>query len=193
MLQTYNPHPNIIVGILDLTLYHQFIGPCKPTNLQTTEYLTNQILSQNVKIEKDHFGKPFIPNSSIHISISHSKNWLAVIVNELEPTGIDIEMIRSNVLNIQSKFLSNEEILDANNHIEKLLMYWCAKEALYKLHGTKGITFKTQLLIDPFELSIKTNIVGHIKINNTTKSYLLNAEVVNNSYILVYTSMQLKK
>jgi 4'-phosphopantetheinyl transferase len=47
---------------------------------------------------------------SKHISISHSHDKLAIIVNEKEATGIDIELIRDKVLKIKHKFLSQIRI-----------------------------------------------------------------------------------
>jgi len=37
-------------------------------------------------------------------------------------------------------------------YINKLTVIWCAKEALYKLYATPGLSFKQHILVIPFML-----------------------------------------
>ena len=55
---------------------------------------------------------------------------------------IDIKLSR-----VASKFLSKEEFENAADNVKLLCIYWCSKEALYKLHGRKKVSFKDDILI----------------------------------------------
>ncbi len=121
-----------------------------------TRHLVNEMRGEFSEIEKDEAGKPFLKNSSQHISISHTPVFAAAMLSNLAPVGIDLEMLNPKVERIAHKFLREDEInaIQADEKIEKLILYWSAKEALYKLHGKGGIEFMTQLLIERFELKL---------------------------------------
>jgi 4'-phosphopantetheinyl transferase len=97
-------------------------------------------------------GKPFLRDGSYHISLTHTNDMVAVIADRESATGIDIEQIKSRIHSIASKFMSDEEMknIRAGWETEQLHVYWCAKEALYKLNGEKELIFKEALLISPF-------------------------------------------
>jgi phosphopantetheine--protein transferase-like protein len=131
-----------------------------------TRHLVNQMLGGNQVIGKDAGGKPFLKNGSGHISISHTQSLAAVILNNQKNVGVDLEAFNPRIERIAHKFLTENEItaIKPGEKIEKLILYWSAKEALYKLYGKGGIEFKTQLLIEPFELQkqgmLTANITG---------------------------------
>ncbi|MCE7991401.1 MAG: 4'-phosphopantetheinyl transferase superfamily protein [Roseivirga sp.] len=99
------------------------------------------------KIVKDESGKPHLAGSDVGISISHTKNYGAAIINTERPAGIDIEYPRNQIQRIAHKFLHEDEKVWVKEDIEKLTWIWSAKEALYKLHGRTQLTFATQLYI----------------------------------------------
>lgn len=121
-----------------------------------TRHLVNEMLGEFSEIEKDEAGKPVLKKSHHHISLSHTQVFAAAMISAHSPVGIDLEMVNQKVERIAHKFLRPDEIgsIHADEKIEKLILYWSAKEALYKLHGKGGIEFMTQLLIEPFELQL---------------------------------------
>lgn len=128
--------------------------------------------------------KPYLQGTNSHISISHSHDKLAIIVNDKENTGVDVELIRNKVNNIKHKFLCNEEIAFANDNSIYLTVLWAAKEAIYKAYGLKGVDFAENIFIEPF--SVNDNLFyGRLKIKNVNKRYLMKKEKPGN-YILVY-------
>lgn len=143
-----------------------------------TRHLANEILGEKTEVEKDEAGKPFLKNSSHHISISHTPVFAAAMLSKRAPVGIDLEMVNPKVERIAHKFLRDDE-LDAiapDEKIKKLILYWSAKEALYKLYGKGGIEFTSQLLIEPFELKLigelKAEIAGiETQMRNLTIEY----------------------
>lgn len=115
------------------------------TMLNTSEYIDCQM---------DEHGKPFLPNLGYHISLSHSYDYASVIVGKSRKVGVDIELIKQKIKAIQHKFLSDSELSQEQigDDINGLYVCWCAKEAIYKWHGKKGLEFKQHMHIQPFEL-----------------------------------------
>ena len=54
-------------------------------------------------------GAPYLPESSLHISISHTKGFAAVLLSPNKPVGIDIEYRSERIHRIKSRFLSETE------------------------------------------------------------------------------------
>ncbi|HZW62294.1 MAG TPA: 4'-phosphopantetheinyl transferase superfamily protein [Flavobacteriaceae bacterium] len=99
----------------------------------------------------DETGKPHLKDGK-HISITHSFQFSAIAVSDHE-VGIDIEKQRKKIQIIASKFTDYEmNFLKANDkeYIRKLTVIWCAKESLYKLFATPGLSFKKHCLVLPF-------------------------------------------
>ncbi|SFU28309.1 4'-phosphopantetheinyl transferase superfamily protein [Pustulibacterium marinum] len=101
----------------------------------------------------DENGKPHLQDGT-HISISHSFQFAAVMIGK-QPLGIDIEMQRPKILRIAHKFTTLDDYAYLANEdaiMRKLTMVWCAKESLYKLYATPGLSFLQHIVIDEFEM-----------------------------------------
>ena len=109
----------------------------------------------DVDLFYDSNGKPHLKDGK-HISITHSFNFSAIIVSIGNMVGIDIEKQREKISIIADKFV-DYEFDYLNNHdsdyVNKLTVIWCAKESLYKLYATPGLSFKQHCLVMPFSLS----------------------------------------
>lgn len=151
-----------------------------------TSFLLEKLFSTKVDLQYTAEGKPFLKDKNCHISITHSHDKLAIIVNERYETGIDIELIRDKVLKIKHKFLSEQELTDADNDVQKLITYWGCKEALYKLYGKKEVDFIKNLFVYKFENKDYGETTGEIKIGNFIKKINLHYEKTE-EYMLVYT------
>jgi 4'-phosphopantetheinyl transferase EntD len=115
--------------------------------------LLKRLLGEEKEIAYTDFGKPYLADNSCHISISHTKDFVAVIWGKEKEVAIDIERISSRVENIRSRFMSEpeESNLSKENPVIHLLLHWSAKESLFKLLPENDIEFKSQLHIRPFE------------------------------------------
>ncbi|WP_053222740.1 4'-phosphopantetheinyl transferase family protein [Roseivirga seohaensis] len=102
---------------------------------------------QDYEVNKDAFGKPHISLAGVEISISHAKSFGAAAYSLNGPIGIDIEHDRDQITRIAHKFLHPTEKPWAENRVDKLTQIWCAKEALYKLHGRTQLIFADQLVV----------------------------------------------
>ncbi|GAB2703683.1 4'-phosphopantetheinyl transferase superfamily protein [Mucilaginibacter koreensis] len=120
--------------------------------LRTDDYINCQV---------DAYGKPYLVNLPYHISLSHSFDYAAVMISKTEPVGIDIEQIKEKVERIATKFLSPQELafIEPEQRIPHLYACWCAKEAIYKCHGRKEVSFLDHIRLQPFTF----NGQGHIQ------------------------------
>lgn len=109
-------------------------------------------------IYKDEHDKPHLAGHKHFISISHSYPYAAAIIHSKLPVGIDIEKITDKLVRLAYRFLNKEELLDAGADPVKLCVYWTGKEAIYKLNGKKGLIFKRDIVIYPFELAQEDTI-----------------------------------
>lgn len=114
-------------------------------------------------LQKDEYGKPFPIGLPWHISLSHTSGWAAVAVHQSRPVGIDIEPIRDQFRRVVPRVLSADEIAHAAGDPNRLAIYWCAKEALYKLYGKRQLTFREHLHVDPFT-DQADHLTGHVRL-----------------------------
>jgi 4'-phosphopantetheinyl transferase len=131
---------------------------------------------------KDEFGKPYISDSSLHISLSHSADKAAVIISP-KSVGIDIQYFTEKIKRIERKFMREEEsaCLSANKETPHLHVFWGAKESLYKAYGKRELDFRKHLLITPFEYNPEKGVAqGLIQKNDFSESYTIYYTVLDN-------------
>ena len=115
--------------------------------------LLKELLGEEKEILYNSLGKPYLSDNSFYLSISHTKGYAAIIINKENEVAIDIEKISTRVQNISQKFVNDEEesALSTSNEVIHLLLYWSAKESLFKILGVENVDFKQHLHIRPFE------------------------------------------
>ena len=123
-------------------------------------------------------GAPYILQDT-YISISHSKNLVAIALNRTFPIGLDLEAIRWDIDRVMHKFLSPEERLNFDCTDARLLTsIWSAKETLYKLAGRKQIFFSKELHIS------KVNNSWKGRIQNPDHDLLVNLDIFERNGII---------
>jgi phosphopantetheinyl transferase len=70
------------------------------------------------------------------VSVSHSGPWAAAAI-DVEPVGIDVEVVRDISEHAARHFLTDGEIaqMESCTIPHRLLHFWCAKEAAWKQRG----------------------------------------------------------
>jgi len=138
-------------------------------------------------ISYDSHGKPSLDNGAGHISVAHSGRFATMIFSPGQRVGIDIEAIQPKIIKLVHKFLSPVELeYKFPAHLtESLCLIWCAKEALYKFYGGRGVVFSEHLHIDPFLYEGTGQITGSVTVNGKTRAYRLHYETIDD-YLLVY-------
>lgn len=142
-----------------------------------------------IHLESDERGKPVIHNFPVKISISHSAELSALLLSENLEVGIDIEKIDRKIKNIQHKFLREEELqnISGDHHLEHIYVYWCAKEAMYKLHGRKQLDFREHLFVEPFSFTDSGTVTGSIRKNEARQTLKIFYEKIN-GYMMAYVT-----
>ena len=97
-------------------------------------------------ILKDECGKPFLSGGAGQLSFSHSGEYAVAILHLHCRVGIDLEPAREKIARVAPRVFSEEELKHADS-LEKQTLYWCAKEALYKLYGKRELNFKNEIRI----------------------------------------------
>lgn len=109
---------------------------------------------QYIHCPSDNNGKPYLPDYPYKLSLTHSFEYAGVMLSTQGECGIDLEIVKNKVVRIKNKFLKDEELafINPDPEIEILQLYacWCAKEAVYKLQGNKGVSFLEDMTIRPF-------------------------------------------
>jgi len=169
------------------------IQPVINNEKRRMEHLAGRFLLKHLKedfpilnIRPDKHDKPRIDNDQYYFSISHSWPYVAVVINPYEEAGIDIQTWHHRIERIQHKFLSDEEQSLFENKRELITLAWCAKEAVYKWQGRRGIDFIEQLPIVFFDRkAIEYDMTIYTKLN--TPPQMVSVEgFVDNDFACAY-------
>ena len=114
--------------------------------------LLNSLFDEKVYLSHHDNGKPYLENNAMNISITHTDNFVAVILHEDDDCGIDIESLDRDFSAVEKKALSEDEIDDLpdEKRNEQLAIYWCAKEAIFKLLSLYSVDFAEQIEVERF-------------------------------------------
>lgn len=114
--------------------------------------LLNEVFDGKVYLGHHDNGRPFLQNSLIEISISHTERFVAILTHPEESVGIDIESLERDFSAVEKKALSEDEIefLSEKNRDLHLAICWSAKEAIYKRMSLSGVDYSKQILLKKF-------------------------------------------
>lgn len=120
--------------------------------------LLAQVLGADKTIAYHDSGRPYLTDGSLHISVSHTREYAVIAYHPKRRVGVDIEYISSRVERIAHRFTRPDEeayiaLRDERERIMYYLINWSAKETLYKLvDDVKAADFRTVFCIKPYEL-----------------------------------------
>lgn len=149
--------------------------------------------NRNLVIGHEPSGKPYV--EGYKIGISHTKGFVSVILSTSCDVAVDIEYINTRVLRIADRFLREDEkpnaLQFAKEKDEKghqdivpnvipTLLFWCAKETIYKLYSDERLTFQNIKIMD-------TEQGGALCGNNLITGESVRIDYTfNNDYVLTY-------
>jgi len=132
-------------------------APSKLTNpSRKLEYLAVRSLAVTMgldpaQIDYHPSGKPYLKDSTLAISLSHTKHYAAIVVSNHPLIGIDIEQRTERVERVRHKFMHPQEeaALEASgiDTLTGLLMHWCTKEAVFKAVPEVDIDFAKEIRV----------------------------------------------
>lgn len=125
------------------------------SSVRTLERIAVRVLLKTLSGEEKTIdyhpnGKPYFKDQSLNISISHTKEYVAIILSQSPLLGIDIEYTSDRVKRIRSRFISESEYIDPENEVLHLLLHWSAKETMYKALSKEKINLKDNFHIQKF-------------------------------------------
>jgi len=120
----------------------------------------------------DQAGKPHLKDGK-NISITHSYQFTGIIISQHDEVGIDIEKQRDKIALIGHKFTPMEDyagIESTAELVKKLTIIWGAKESLYKIYATHGLSFMNHIYINDF-IKTDSSATGLIDYEGTRTNY----------------------
>lgn len=120
----------------------------------------NVYYNENYQPQINHKSYPYI-------SISHSKKMAGILIHPTNSVGLDIESLDRNFIQVEKKYLSTKEIELAHQAENRHCLFWCAKEAIYKMAGIPGLHFAEQIILN---VTNKNELIAELiadKKNNT--------------------------
>ena len=164
--------------------------------------LVKYLTSSEIPVRYRENGAPFLATFQLHISISHTKGYAAVILNGNPRPGIDIEYRSERAWKLRKRFMNENELQmitllnNTNQSVDGSALYkqitlatlcWCAKETVYKSLQETGVDFINHLHIVPFSLSEKGSFSLKETKTNQQKTYLIHYQT-NEDFIITWTN-----
>lgn len=104
-----------------------------------------------------------------HVSFSHSEGYGAAAKDEVA-IGIDVQVVREIIERTAHLFLTDDEteMMSRCTIANRLLHFWCAKEAEWKRHGGVTVTLKKTpiVLLEEREDGLLFDVVETIAIDD---------------------------
>jgi phosphopantetheinyl transferase len=110
------------------------------------EWLASRYAAKKLALDRGLCTDPAqfdVAASILYRSISHSAPYAAAAIDD-KPVGIDVQTVRSISENAAHLFLTDEETdaMKSLNVPDRMLHFWCAKEAAWKQGGGAAGTLK---------------------------------------------------
>lgn len=184
-------HRMLRLSASDLLTLDQFKSEYRKREWLTARVLVSQLLlsTTEINIAYNTNGKPRLVNSKYSISISHTKNFVAVLLSEKAHVGIDLETIQPRIEKIAKRFinLQEEKFIETDKKMVYQHVIWGTKEVLFKIYSKGELNFLENLHVRKFQLKGQGEITGVIVKDNFKKQ--LNVFYVQwNNLMLVYAT-----
>ena len=175
----------------------QFCSEFRRVEWTAVRVLLYTVLDRQVHINYNDQGAPLLPDyEGLHISISHTKGFVAIALSESDVVGVDVEQIERldttnqfddkekmpRVEKVRSRFMGNDEYAET---IVGMLLHWSAKETVFKVLGREGVDFHDDLKVQPFD---ETQYEGDLQLDDLKEddTYTIYYKVFDD-FVLTYT------
>ena len=172
------------LGILsgdEVDRFNAFKSKKRQLEFYFTRFLWSRF-SEFEPITYEGTGKPHLRKG--YISISHSRNNIAIAYSPVNHVGVDLEHYNPKIFKIAQKFLSTEELdqFDLSNEVI-ITTLWSIKEALYKVLNIPGLIFRENIIIT----SIGEENSAEVHYQGSIKTFLFQ-RITYDEFILTYCS-----
>lgn len=164
---TYGNGTRVLVWRLEETP-QELLALCRESAIPTNDLLEMPVHRQREKaverlllclafgrpVTLDHTdqGAPFVVDSDVNISITHTSRLVALALDNRQVVGLDAELAgRRQVLRVRSKFLNagEQQFIDPDDLIAHIVA-WTAKEAIIKAERNSAIDWTNGISLEPF-------------------------------------------
>ena len=153
-----------------------------------SRYLMQKVMDIDIdaKLRKDKFGKPYLLQEDVHISISHSHDYSAIAMSP-KVIGIDIQLELDKISRIAHKFIGEDErsFIEEKKETAYFHAIWGAKESMYKAYGRKSVEFKDDMIVEQFVFNKEGYTFAGRLIKEKIFHYEINAEKFNDYHFVV--------
>jgi len=175
------------LSLADQNKYQSITSISRKKEWLAVRVLLNEVLGFWPQITYTETGKPILQNHSRHLSISHSKTMVGILLCTNPYAGIDIEKTDRSIEKVSKRFLSEEELIQLEKQPQnfKRILYWCAKEAIFKSVNESNVLFSKQIAIE--QVNTNGTIKGKYISEKEQLQFILNFEEIEN-HMVVWTT-----
>jgi 4'-phosphopantetheinyl transferase len=150
----------------ELTKFRAFKSSKRKHEFYYTRVLWNYFRIKEA-IQYIPIGRPFLALG--YISISHSRNVIAIAYNLDHAVGIDVEYHSPKLKKIQHKYISVADSASVNLQNERnLTIIWSIKEAVYKMEQIEGLSFKENIHVKLNQTAAHVDVVKGTELHHYT-------------------------
>ncbi len=133
----------------DLAFVEQLGSASRRSEVLAWRAIVRRELGTEVTISHDECGAPRVNTPDTFISVSHSRDRVAVLFSEAR-CAVDIESTERDFRKVANRYLSAEEqnVAEQNDLYAEM---WSAKEALYKYYSRGGIDFVRDVAVAEYD------------------------------------------
>lgn len=134
---------------------------------------------EDVAVTHTGTGQPLM--EGYHVSISHTRGYVAVVISGESRVAVDIEYRSERVRRVAGRFMrEDEQAADT----AQLLLHWCAKETVYKYFPDDRLRYADMRVT---AITPRTEHSGEIRVENLRLSLTLHLHYrITHDYTLVY-------
>ncbi len=133
----------------DLSFVARFGSASRRSEVLAWRAIVRHELGTDVDIFYDDYGAPKVNRPNVFISVSHSRDMVAVLFAD-RTCAVDIESAGRDFHKVASRYLSAEEqIIAEQNDIYAEI--WSAKEALYKYYSKGELDLVKHISIEEYD------------------------------------------
>jgi 4'-phosphopantetheinyl transferase len=184
LIDMFQPFPD------DQAKFNSISHPAKKAECVASRLALKEILKISKipyqGISYDINRKPYLTGTHYHISFSHSGEYACALLHKTKNIAVDLEMIREKLKIVCPRILNKDELKDAGHDTCKLAVYWTCKEVVYKFHAERKLSFKEDILIEPFTFTPEGECMAGLKLNRGYIRFKIKYRHFGD-YIIAYT------
>ena len=142
--------------------FFNYKSPSRQLEFLAVRVLIKELTGLENRILHFESGKPYIEGCKSRISISHTKGYVTVALHPDQEIGIDIEYRSDRVKKVVTRFIGDREMSLIDNKLSLIadeyekehakvniyLLFWSAKETMFKMLDSDGVDFIEHLHIN---------------------------------------------